>query len=115
MYGEVVCTERRGWKRVYDLAERAIPDRFLHDDLSDQECRRRLVALAGRSLGVGTRSDLADYHRLKAEDFDAVVAGSGLVPVSVEGWGSPPGPIPGRWPPNRAGATARRCCRRSTP
>ncbi|WP_327176087.1 winged helix DNA-binding domain-containing protein [Streptomyces sp. NBC_01335] len=89
MYGEVVCTERRGWKRVYDLAERAIPDRFLHDDLSDQECRRRLVALAGRSLGVGTRSDLADYHRLKAEDFDAVVAGSGLVPVSVEGWGKP--------------------------
>ncbi|MFF7362502.1 DNA glycosylase AlkZ-like family protein [Streptomyces sp. NPDC008125] len=89
MYGEVVCTERRGWKRVYDLAERAIPDRFLHDDLSDEECRRRLVALAGRSLGVGTRSDLADYHRLKAEDFDAVVAGSGLVPVSVEGWGKP--------------------------
>ncbi|MFD6531614.1 winged helix-turn-helix domain-containing protein [Streptomyces sp. NPDC060184] len=89
MYGEVVCTERRGWKRVYDLAERAIPDRFLHDDLSDEECRRRLVALAGRSLGVGTRSDLADYHRLKAEDFDAVVANSGLVPVSVEGWGKP--------------------------
>ncbi|MGW0858975.1 winged helix-turn-helix domain-containing protein [Streptomyces sp. NPDC002690] len=89
MYGEVVCTERRGWKRVYDLAERAIPDRFLHDDLSDEECRRRLVALAGRSLGVGTRSDLADYHRLKAEDFDAVVAGSGLVPVTVEGWGKP--------------------------
>lgn len=27
MYGEVVCTERRGWKRVYDLAERAIPMR----------------------------------------------------------------------------------------
>lgn len=89
MYGEVVCTERRGWKRVYDLAERAIPGRFLHDDLGDEECRRRLVALAGRSLGVGTRSDLADYHRLKAEDFDAVVAGSGLVPVSVEGWGKP--------------------------
>ena len=25
MYGEVVCVERRGWKRVYDLAERAVP------------------------------------------------------------------------------------------
>ncbi|WP_328721386.1 winged helix DNA-binding domain-containing protein [Streptomyces sp. NBC_00247] len=89
MYGEVVCTERRGWKRVYDLAERAIPDRFLHDDLTDEECRRRLVALAGRSLGVGTRSDLADYHRLKAEHFDTAVAASGLVPVTVEGWGKP--------------------------
>ncbi|WP_299528074.1 winged helix-turn-helix domain-containing protein [uncultured Streptomyces sp.] len=89
MYGEVVCTERRGWKRVYDLAERAVPDALLHDDLTDAECKRRLVALAGRSLGVGTRADISDYHRLKAEDFDAVVADSGLVPVTVRGWDKP--------------------------
>ncbi|MFH7600068.1 crosslink repair DNA glycosylase YcaQ family protein [Streptomyces racemochromogenes] len=87
--GEVVCTERRGWKRVYDLAERAVPDVLFHDDLDDRECLRRLVALAGRSLGVGTRADIADYHRLKGEEFDAVVADSGLVPVEVEGWGKP--------------------------
>ncbi|MFG2647359.1 winged helix-turn-helix domain-containing protein [Streptomyces sp. NPDC048436] len=89
MYGEVVCTERRGWKRVYDLAERAIPDALLHDDLDDAECLRRLVRLAGQSLGVGTRADIADYHRLKGEQFDAVVADSGLVPVTVEGWDKP--------------------------
>ncbi|MFC7310487.1 winged helix-turn-helix domain-containing protein [Streptomyces monticola] len=89
MYGEVVCVERRGWKRVYDLAERAIPGELLHDDLDDRECLRRLVRLAGEALGVGTRSDIADYHRLKAEQFDAVVADSGLVPVEVEGWGKP--------------------------
>ncbi|MET7456190.1 crosslink repair DNA glycosylase YcaQ family protein [Streptomyces sp. NPDC005574] len=89
MYGEVVCVERRGWKRVYDLAERAVPGTLLHDDLDDAECLRRLVRLAGRSLGVGTRADIADYHRLKAEQFDAVVAGTGLVPVSVEGWDRP--------------------------
>src|SRR3954469_4105707 len=35
MYGEVVCVARRGWKRVYDLAERAVPDALLHDDLDD--------------------------------------------------------------------------------
>ncbi len=87
--GEVVCTERRGWKRVYDLAERAVPDALFHDDLDDRECLRRLVELAGRSLGVGTRADIADYHRLKGEQFDEVVADSGLVPVSVEGWGKP--------------------------
>ncbi|WP_351232609.1 crosslink repair DNA glycosylase YcaQ family protein [Streptomyces sp. NPDC002133] len=86
MYGEVVCTERRGWKRVYDLAERAIPDEFLHDELDDRECMRRLVRLAGQALGVGTRADIADYHRLKGEQFDAVIADSGLVPVRVEGW-----------------------------
>ncbi|MFJ1568542.1 winged helix-turn-helix domain-containing protein [Streptomyces erythrochromogenes] len=87
--GEVVCSERRSWKRVYDLPERAVPDALLHDDLDDRECLRRLVALAGRSLGVGTRADIADYHRLKGEQFDAVVADSGLVPVEVEGWSKP--------------------------
>ncbi|MFE1954700.1 winged helix-turn-helix domain-containing protein [Streptomyces sp. NPDC059524] len=90
MYGEVVCVERRGWKRVYDLAERAVPDELLHDDLDDKECVRRLVRQAGEALGVGTRSDLADYHRLKAEQFDAVVEETGLVPVTVEGWGGKP-------------------------
>ncbi|MEU9440616.1 crosslink repair DNA glycosylase YcaQ family protein [Streptomyces sp. NPDC048304] len=89
MYGEVVCVERRGWKRVYDLAERAVPDPLLHDELDDAECLRRLVRQAGESLGVGTRADIADYHRLKAEQVDAVIADSGLVPVEVEGWGRP--------------------------
>ncbi|MGW4049329.1 winged helix-turn-helix domain-containing protein [Streptomyces sp. NPDC004779] len=89
MFGEVVVTERRGWKRVYDLAERAIPEELRHDDLDDTECVRRLVRQAGEALGVGTRTDIADYHRLKAEQFDAVVADSGLVPVTVEGWGKP--------------------------
>ncbi|MFJ8468620.1 winged helix-turn-helix domain-containing protein [Streptomyces swartbergensis] len=89
MYGEVVCVERRGWKRVYDLAERAIPENLLHDELDDTECLRRLVRLAGQSLGVGTRADIADYHRLKGEQVDAVIADSGLVPVTVEGWGKP--------------------------
>ncbi|MBY8345748.1 winged helix DNA-binding domain-containing protein [Streptomyces spinosirectus] len=89
MYGEVVCVERRGWKRVYDLAERAIPQELLHDELDDTECLRRLVRLAGQSLGVGTRADIADYHRLRGEQVDAVIADSGLVPVTVEGWGKP--------------------------
>jgi uncharacterized protein YcaQ len=89
MYGEVVCVERRGWKRVYDLAERAVPEELLHDQLDDAECLRRLVRLAGQSLGVGTRADIADYHRLKGEQVDAVIADSGLVPVTVEDWGKP--------------------------
>ncbi|MGW2729127.1 winged helix-turn-helix domain-containing protein [Streptomyces sp. NPDC001494] len=89
MYGEVVCVERRGWKRVYDLAERAIPAALLHDELDDAECVRRLVRLAGEALGVGTRADIADYHRLKGEQVDAVIADSGLVPVEVAGWSKP--------------------------
>ncbi len=87
--GEVVVTARRGWKRVYDLAERAIPDGLFHDDLPDEECLRRLVGQAGRALGVGTRADLADYHRLKGEQVAAVVGDTELVEVEVEGWGKP--------------------------
>ncbi|MFJ4751234.1 winged helix-turn-helix domain-containing protein [Streptomyces albogriseolus] len=89
MYGEVVCVERRGWKRVYGLAERAVPAGLLAEEPSDEECLRRLVGLAGRALGVGTRADIADYHRLKGEQVDAVIADSGLVPVTVEGWSKP--------------------------
>ncbi|WP_372408009.1 winged helix-turn-helix domain-containing protein [Streptomyces luteireticuli] len=87
--GEVVCTERRGWKRVYDLAERAVPGALLHDDLDDAACIRRLVAQAGAALGVATRADLADYHRLKGEQVDAVLAETDLVPVEVAGWSRP--------------------------
>jgi uncharacterized protein YcaQ len=93
--GEVVCAERRGWKRVYDLAERAVPGDLLHDDLSDAECIRRLVAQAGEAMGVATQADLADYHRLKKEQVAAVVEDTGLVPVTVEGWGRPAWAAPG--------------------
>lgn len=81
--------QRRGWKRVYDLAERAVPDTLLHDDIDDTECVRRLVAQAGAAMGVATRADLADYHRLKGEQVAAVLDSTGLVPVEVEGWGKP--------------------------
>ena len=52
--GELVCRERRGFARVYDLAERAIPAALLAQDWSDEECAVRLVAAAGRALGVAT-------------------------------------------------------------
>ncbi|WP_405582243.1 winged helix-turn-helix domain-containing protein [Streptomyces sp. NBC_01190] len=87
--GEVVCTERRGWKRIYDLAERAVPEALFHDDLDDAECVRRLVTQAGTALGVATRADLADYHRLKGEQVTEVIADTGLVPVEVAGWAKP--------------------------
>jgi uncharacterized protein YcaQ len=84
--GEVVCTRRVGWRRVYDLAERAVPSGLLNEEPDDETCLARLVAHAGRALGVGTRTDLADYYRIKAEQVDAVVEAAGLVPVRVAGW-----------------------------
>lgn len=85
--GHVVCVERRGWRRVYDLPDRALPPAALHDDLTDRECHVELLARAGRALGVGTKADLSDYYRLRnVAGFAAVAEEAGLVPVEVEGW-----------------------------
>ena len=84
--GHVVCVERRGWKRIYDLAERVIPPELLAVDPSDHECRVELVRRAGRHLGVATRADLADYFRIGLREVESAVADSGLVAATVAGW-----------------------------
>jgi uncharacterized protein YcaQ len=94
--GEIVCSRRVGWRRVYDLAERVVPGGLLAEDLSDEECIVRLAAIAGRSLGVATRGDLIDFLRLKGTFAtmldEALLSGaSGLVPVRVAGWPTPRG------------------------
>ncbi|MDQ1397615.1 MAG: uncharacterized protein QOG64_2874 [Acidimicrobiaceae bacterium] len=85
-WGDIVCVRRQGWKRVYDLPERVIPNELLELQPSDEECNRQLVQRAGARLGVATRSDLADYYRLKKEWVDATAEAAGLVPVRVDGW-----------------------------
>ena len=97
--GEVVCTMRRNWKRVYDLPERALPRELVAHEPSDEECYLHLVRLAGRAVGVGTRGDIAGYFRLlelplgrtldRKRLFDDALAASGLVAVTVEGWKYP--------------------------
>lgn len=87
--GELVCVERRGWKRVYDLADRAIPPELVAQRPDDHECAVALVAAAAARLGVATRADLADHHRLRLAAVDAAIPDAGLVPVEVEGWDQP--------------------------
>jgi hypothetical protein len=84
--GELVCRERRGFARVYDLAERAVPTEYLEQDWTDEECAGRLVAAAGRAMGVATEADLAVYHGVPRPLVRRVLASSGLVPVAVAGW-----------------------------
>jgi uncharacterized protein YcaQ len=115
--GEVVCVRREGWRRVYDLAERAIPAPLLAADPDDESCLRGLVAAAGRVLGVGTRADLAEVHRLRGEQVDAVVAETGLVPLRSRAGTRRPGRTQRRstrWPRRAVRGTARRSCRPST-
>jgi hypothetical protein len=87
--GELVCVTRRGWQRLIDLPERAIPDQLLTDVMPDQECLIRLIRRAGDALGVATPDDLADYLRIKAVTAATVLPDTGLVPVTVQGWPQP--------------------------
>jgi uncharacterized protein len=62
--GDVICARRVGWRRVYDLPERVLPDGLADVALSDAECLTRLAAVAARALGVVTHGDLSDYQRI---------------------------------------------------
>ncbi len=87
--GDVVCVERRGWRRVYDLPERVIPAPLRDLEPSDEHCLAALVGTAARALGVATVADLAEYHRLTQGQVRGAVEAAGLVAVQVDGWGAP--------------------------
>jgi len=78
--------QRRGFARVYDLAQRRVPEQLLRAELSKLECFTQMVAKSGRHIGVGTIGDLADYYRIKRADVTSVIPASGLVEVKVQGW-----------------------------
>jgi len=96
--GDVICTRRTGWRRIYDLAERVLPTGLLDADPSDAECLIHLAATTARALGVATKSDLTDYQRLAnfgsgrnaagLSAADAALA-AGLIPVAIEGGSGP--------------------------
>ncbi|MFM8896875.1 MAG: DNA glycosylase AlkZ-like family protein, partial [Actinomycetales bacterium] len=95
--GEVVCTRRPGWRRIYDLTERVLPPRLRSDPSyvesdgvvgpPDEVCLVRLVAAGARCVGVGTSGDIADVHRLRQSEVRRHADEAGLVPVRVAGWG----------------------------
>ncbi len=116
--GDVICVRRTGWRRVYDLPERVLPEELLGAEPSDLECLAYLAGVTARALGVVTHADLIDYHRLnyltseKSQHTrlvaDAALA-AGLIPVSIAA--PAPGSLASRgWadPAALAGASAGR-------
>ena len=84
--GEAIVTRRVGWRRTYDLAERAVPADLFHDDMTDDACVASLVEAGSRLVGLGTASDIADVHRLPVASVAAHAEQIGLVRVHVAGW-----------------------------
>ena len=114
--GDVVCTERRAWKRVYDLPERALPPEVLADDPDDEtvpapaggpgrrRARRGDDRRPGRLPPAQARSGPGGARRDRPRAGD----GRGLARRRVGGSRR-------RWRRSRrAGAIAPRCCRPST-
>jgi uncharacterized protein YcaQ len=92
--GDVVCVRRTGWRRIYDVPDRVLPDDLLGAEPSDPECLTYLAGVTARALGVVTQADLVEYHRLnyltsETGQHTRLVAdaaqAAGLVPVMLAG------------------------------
>ncbi len=84
--GEVVCVKRKGFQRVYDLPERAIPADLLAASPSRAEQVARLLAQAAPAIGVGTLADFSVYCGIPKRDVAEILPSLGLVQVAVDGW-----------------------------
>ncbi|MFD3446322.1 winged helix-turn-helix domain-containing protein [Microbacteriaceae bacterium 4G12] len=95
-WGEVVSAGRNRFERIYALAEQVLPPPVHALDVPREDALRELVRRSAVALGIGTRSDIADYFRLGTADTVAAIRdledSGDLVPVQVPGWernGSP--------------------------
>jgi uncharacterized protein YcaQ len=89
--GHLMVAERRNFHRVYDVAERVLPDWCDNRDLPPAETvLPTLVARTCRALGVVRADWIADYYRIERRKYTSelhALADLGeVVPVRVEGW-----------------------------
>ena len=92
--GQITTATRRGFERVYDLTERALPAAVIDRPTpTEAEAQRELLLISARAMGVATAADLRDYFRLPLADTRARIAelveAGELAPVTVEGWSKP--------------------------
>jgi uncharacterized protein YcaQ len=93
--GQITATRRPSdFARIYDLTERIIPaDVLARPAAPERDARKQLLELAARHHGIGTFTDLTDYHRQKNQPCKELVAelveDGTLLEVRVEGWTQP--------------------------
>jgi hypothetical protein len=88
--GKIMIAGRAGQQRVWDLAERWLPEWTPKETLTIQQSTRRAVERSIRALGVGAAKDVWQYFtRWRYHDLPAVLAEfqskKAIIPVTIDG------------------------------
>ncbi|NDH66145.1 MAG: winged helix-turn-helix domain-containing protein, partial [Microbacteriaceae bacterium] len=93
LVGDLVSGGRDAFKRLYALPEQILPKHVLAQHPSEEEAKKKLLLQATTALGVGTFSDIADWHRMNPtrhkKIFDDLVESGDIVEAKVAGWQQP--------------------------
>jgi uncharacterized protein YcaQ len=84
--GELICSARRGGKRVLDLPERRLPARLLDAHPSREEILAALATKALTAMGIATAADVATHYNLTRAAASEGLQIAGAQPVTVAGW-----------------------------
>lgn len=90
--GELMVCQRENFHRIYDVAERVLPE---WDDaqhaISAEAAKWEMLCNSARALGVFRAAWLADYYRLRRVDTKSVISQmldtQQIVPLRVDGLG----------------------------
>jgi uncharacterized protein YcaQ len=93
LVGDLVSGGRNSFKRLYALPEQVLPQHILDHTPSDADAKKKLFLQAARAIGVGTYTDIADWHRMSPTTnkkfFAELVEAGELLEVRVDGWAQP--------------------------
>lgn len=92
--GRLAVADRPNFTKVYDTADRVIPDSLREaPEVDPTAARRRLLRRAVRHHGIGAVPDLADYYRIRPTDarplLERLADDGEIVEVEVPGWKGP--------------------------
>ena len=93
LVGDLVSGGRDAFKRLYALPEQVLPQHILDHMPSDADAKKKLFLQAATATGVGTYTDIADWHRMSPTTnkklFAELVENGELLEVQVDGWAQP--------------------------
>ena len=93
LVGDLVSGGRDAFKRLYALPEQVLPQHILDHMPSDADAKKKLFLQAATATGVGTYTDIADWHRMSPTTnkkiFGELVETGEVLEVQVDGWAQP--------------------------